>query len=163
MIQRLKIPVLLTLSAALLSGCMVVKTTIQPPQFQVQSFELTRYTIPNILNPFNGEATFVMNVQVTNPNAFGLQIQRIQGDLLLDGLNFGKAVIPNLRLEANGSSVVTTEFTLPVNLNLASKIADIAQGRKVDYLVKTTVQVDTGLLGTATFSNIVVAQGSVNN
>ncbi|GEM49040.1 LEA type 2 family protein [Deinococcus cellulosilyticus] len=162
MIKVLKNPLLLTFFAALTSGCAVVKTTVQPPEFQVQSFQMTRYTIPNLLNPFEGEATFRMDVRVTNPNAFGLQIRRIQGDLLLDGQNFGQAVIPNLSLQPNGSDVVTTEFTLPVGLNLASKIADIAQGRRVDYLVKTNVQVDAGLLGTVTFSNMVVAQGNVN-
>lgn len=162
MIRTLKNPLLLTFFAALTSGCAVVKTTVQPPQFQVQTFEMTRYSIPNILNPFEGQATFRMDVRVTNPNAFGLQIRRIQGDLLLDGQNFGQAVIPNLSLQPGGSSVVTTEFTLPVGLNLASKIADIAQGRRVDYLVKTNVQVDAGMLGTVTFDNIVVAQGNVN-
>ncbi|WP_034342783.1 LEA type 2 family protein [Deinococcus misasensis] len=160
--RTLRTPILLGIFAALASGCAVVRTTVQPPEFQVQQFQLVRYTIPNILNPFNGEATFLMDVRVTNPNAFGLQVRRIDGELLLDGQNFGKATIPNLRLEPNQSTTVTTEFTLPVNLNLASKIADIASGKRVDYLVKSTIQVDAGLIGTATFSNIVVAQGNVN-
>ncbi|GEM_PF-1813223 len=117
------LPLLAAALLAVLSACLPSAGGPQPPQARVQSFQLLS------VDPFSGEASFAMQLKVSNPNSFELP--------LLDStmtLYFGDAQIPfelpQMTIPPAGFEVVPTRINVPL-AQTAGSISKLLRGDEV--------------------------------
>jgi hypothetical protein len=141
----------------LLSGCAALGTgvVVQPPRFSTvdgQEAEL-RLAPPTASRPLGG-ATLRIWARVENPNAFGLTLAAIAGNLLLENQHAADVEFPlGLPLEARGNAVI------PIDLNISFAdvpgMVDVAQRiltqNRVAYRLDGTVSVDAAPFGQPSF------------
>jgi hypothetical protein len=157
MTNRIPIRAVAALSLLLLSGCAALGTgaVVQPPRFSTvdgQEAEL-RLAPPTASRPLGG-ATLRIWARVENPNAFGLTLAAIAGNLFLENQHAADVEFPlGLPLEARGSSVI------PIDLNISFAdvpgMVDVAQRiltqNRVTYRLDGTVSVDAAPFGQPSF------------
>jgi hypothetical protein len=149
----------------LLGGCATlgIGAVVQPPRIAAaegRDAEL-RLELPTANRPLGG-ATLRIWAQVENPNAFGLTLASLVGNLYLEGTRATTVDFPlGLPLEARASSVVPIDLTFsfadaPDMVNVAQRI--LTQNR-VAYRVDGTLGVDAGPLGQPSFGPRTWLQG----
>jgi hypothetical protein len=141
----------------LLGGCATLglRDVIQPPQFQTaegRDAEL-RLAPPSAGRPLGG-ATLRIWARVENPNAFGLTLAALRGNLFLEGQQAADVDFPlGLPLEARGEAVI------PIDINIGFSdvpgLVDVAQRilsqNRVAYRLDGTLSVDAAPFGQPTF------------
>ena len=91
---------------------------------------------------------FLIDLEIQNPNAFGLSLSGFDYDLQINKDSFlTGAKSEALRLEANQSSKVAIPMSLPLQ-ELATKIPDILKQDTFDYAFAAQLQFDMPLVGT---------------
>ena len=80
-----------------------------------------------------GAIDFLIDLEIQNPNTFGLALSGFDYDLQINNDSFLTGVkSDSLRLEANQSSTVAIPMSLPLQ-ELATKIPDILKQDNFDY------------------------------
>jgi hypothetical protein len=141
----------------LLGGCATLGLgdVIQPPRFQTvegREAEL-RMVGPSASRPLGG-ATLTIWTRVENPNAFGLTLAALRGNLFLEGAQAANVDFPlGLPLNARGEAVIPIELTIsfadaPGMVDAAQRI--LTQNR-VAYRLDGTLSVDAGAFGQPSF------------
>ena len=165
----MRIPATLVLVSALsTAGCASLgglTRVIQPPRFEQadgQPAEL-RIVGPSRTMPVGGAAVRIW-MKVTNPNAFGFTLSRVNATLDLDGSRAADGDFPlGLPLTARQESVVPLDLAvsfadLP---GLARALRALAVGGRVGYELHGTVGVDAGRLGTPSFGPMLLTRGEM--
>lgn len=146
---------LLLLAGVLAGGCATLNQFIQPPAFSSDTGRASQLRLlgPSTTRPLGGASIRVW-ARVQNPNAFGLTIARLAGDLMLEGERAAELDLPlGLPLPAQRDTVI------PIDLNVSfTEIPDLARALRdavtrnnVAYRVVGTLAVDAGPLGQPSF------------
>ena len=133
---------------------------VQTPQFEMLEAGLLKLNPPG-LNGGAAEAVIRIQVQGRNPNPFGLKLEEIRFDLLLEGAKIAAGVAPNFELKASG---VPTSFPvdveIPLDLNTLKSLARIVTGQPTSYQMLGGFRMDAGVLGKPSFGPYTIAQGT---
>lgn len=138
------------------AGCagLGLESVIQPPRFQQADGRQTelRLLAPSTSRPLGG-ASLRIWARVENPNAFGLTLGVLAGNLFLEGTRAADVNFPlGLPLLAGADTIIP----LDVNLSFSDLpgLADVVQRavtrNSVAYRVDGTIGVDAGPLGQPT-------------
>lgn len=150
---------------AALTACATLGSLIQPPTFDRvagRDSEL-RLLGPSTSRPLGGAGVRVW-ARVANPNAFGLTLTRLAGNLLLEGQQAATVDLPlGLPLVAQGDTIV------PIDLNisfadvpgLANALRNAVTGNAIAYRLVGNVVVDGGPLGDASFGPSTLLTGDL--
>lgn len=150
---------------AALAACATLGALIQPPTFDRvagRDSEL-RLLGPSTSRPLGGAGVRVW-ARVGNPNAFGLTLSRLAGNLLLEGQQAATVDLPlGLPLVAQGDTIV------PIDLNisfadvpgLANALRSAVTGNAISYSLVGNVVVDGGPLGDASFGPSTLLTGDL--
>jgi hypothetical protein len=156
------------LAGLLLCGCATLdglRALVQPPRFEQardRDPEL-RMLGPRAGLPLGGAGVRLW-ATVTNPNAFGLTLDRLTGTLYLEERRAADADFPlGLPLAARG------ETTIPIDLSISFSdlpgLADVvrrAAGRQpLSYRLEGTIGVNAGRLGNPVFGPMTLLRGEV--
>lgn len=144
--KRLGLLGLLGLSV-LLSGCIPgASRLINTPTFRIVDAALVQLNPPGI---GDGAATFRLNLEVTNPNAFGLTLAGLEGNFFI---NDRQAAATQFRggisIAAQGTSPLTLDVRVPLvsGLALLGDLAGLIAGSPTRYRVDGVLTID--VLGT---------------
>lgn len=136
---------------------------IQPPTFQSVDDRGSRISLraPSASSPLGG-ATVRIWTRVRNPNAFGLNLAALTGDLFLDDARAAAVELPlGLPLQAAADTVIPVDIA--VDFEDIPRIADVLRsalgGGTIDYRVDGTVGVETPTLGYHEFGPGTVVRG----
>ena len=139
---------LLTL-ALLLTACVPgANSLVQAPQFRLltQDSGLVRLNPPGVGSP---SATFLFNLEVQNPNAFGLSLAGLDFDLFVnDKRSVRGSFTEGFTLAANGSTRLPLEVDVPLEqgISLLADLAGLIVGEPTRYRLDGTVALE--VLGT---------------
>lgn len=151
--------------ALALGACATLGQLIQPPVFESardRASEL-RLLPPSTSRPLGG-ASIRAWAHVQNPNAFGITIARLAGDLLLEGQHAAQVDLPlGLPLPAQRDTI------FPVDLNvsfsdlpeLARSLRDVLTRNTVAYRFVGTIAVNAGALGEPQFGPSTLLNGEL--
>lgn len=122
-----------------LGGCSALAPKLEAPRLALVSAAMTSGDIFS--------QTFLVRMNVQNPNDRDLPIRGIDYQLFLEGDSFAEGVTPKaFVVPANGE----TEFDISVRTNFVSSIGRLLtrlQGKqKVEYVIEGKVLTDIGLL-----------------
>lgn len=146
-------------------GLANLQRIIQPPRFnqaQDRPAELS-ISAPSLSNPLGGAGVTVW-LQVTNPNAFGFTLSRLDTTLLVEGTRAATGDFPlGLPLGAGQTSVIPLDLTisfadLPA---LGAAIQRATTGDAIAYELEGTVGVDAGPLGQPAFGPLRLVAGEL--
>ena len=148
--------ILLVAAMTIAAGsCATLNQLIQPPQFAVaqgRDSEL-RLLGPSTSRPLGG-ASLRIWARVSNPNAFGLTLAALSGNIFLEDQRAGEVQFPlGLPLTAAADTVIP----LDINLSFADVpgLIDVAQRiatrNRVAYRLDGTLTVDAAPFGQPTF------------
>jgi LEA14-like dessication related protein len=141
--------------AVALTGCATLNQLVQPPQFSVAEGRETQLRLvgPSTSRPLGG-ATLRIWTRVRNPNAFGLTLAALQGNLFLENVRASEVSFPlGLPLTAAGDTIIP----LDVNISFSDLpgLLDVAQRmltrNTVVYRLDGTVTVDAAPFGQPSF------------
>jgi hypothetical protein len=159
---------LVVILALLLSACAgldQLTRVVQPPRFEQAEGQPAQLRIlgPSRTMPVGGAGVRVW-LKVTNPNAFGFTLSRVNATLDLEGSRAADGDFPlGLPLTARQESIVPLDLSvsfadLP---GLGAALRKLAVGGRVSYELNGTVGVDAGRLGTPSFGPMLLASGEM--
>ncbi len=134
---------------------------VQAPRIEVEDTTLERLNPPGL--GVEAGATLGLKLKITNPNPYGLSLNRVQGKFFLDGVETVNVDLPGFAVAPAGSSSLKTEINLPLNEATLSKLVKVVRGGSVTYRLDGTVTLDAGLLGKPTLGPYTVLQGRLEN
>jgi hypothetical protein len=150
-----------------LSGCagLGLGAVLQPPSFRVDQDRQAELRLlpPSLERPIGGAAVR-LHARVGNPNAVGLTLTRIAGQLQLEGRNAARVDFPlGLPLEAGGEVLVPIDLAIDFNdlPGLVDVLGRAVVGQRIGYALDGTVGVDAGMLGQPTFGPMTLLQGDL--
>lgn len=139
----------------LLAGCASLGAIVQPPTFTAAEGRQSELRLigPTSSRPLGG-ATLRIWARVENPNAFGLTVASLAGNILLEDTRAGDVTFPlGLPLLAGADTIIP----LDVSISFADVpgLVEVAQRiltrNRVNYRVDGTVTVDAGPFGQPSF------------
>lgn len=148
-----------------LAACASLGGLIAPPTFDRvpdRDSEL-RLLGPSTSRPLGGAGIRVW-ARVANPNAFGLTLARLAGNLLLEGQQAATFDLPlGLPLIAQGDTII------PLDLNvsfadvpgLANALRNAVTGNAIEYRLVGNLAVDAGALGQPSFGPTTLLTGDL--
>lgn len=167
MMQKRK-PFLLLAVTLLLAGCATVAELIrvEPPRFQAAEGRRSELRLlgPSQQRPLGGAAIRVW-ARVQNPNAFGLTLSTVEGDLLLEGARAAAVDLPlGLPLRAHQDTVVPIDLAVSFAdvPGLADAAVRLLTERTVEYRLDGRFGVDAGPLGRPTFGPTTLLRGELD-
>lgn len=157
-----------SLSAALLSACASLGALgglVQPPQFERDRDRPAeiRVLAPSVARPAGGAGVRLF-ARVRNPNAFGLRLTDVTGELFLEGARAANVDLPlGLPLRAYEDAVIPIDLSVdfhdvPGLLGVGTRV--LAR-QEVEYRLDGTVSVDAGRLGQPRFGPSTLLQGDL--
>ncbi len=153
--------------AAGLSGCagLGLQSVLQAPTFTVDDTQQAQLRLlpPGAGRPAGGAAVRLY-ARVGNPNAVGLTLTRLVGQLQLDGRNAARVDFPlGVALQAGGETLVPIDIAIDFNdlPGLVDVAARALTGQPVGYALNGTVGVDAGLLGQPSFGPMTLLTGDM--
>lgn len=154
-------------AAAGMSGCagLGLQSVLQAPTFAVdQSQQAQLRLLPPSPGRPAGGAAVRLYARVGNPNAIGLTLTRLVGQLQLEGRNAARVDFPlGVALQAGGETLVPIEVA--IDFNDLPGLVDVASraltGQPVGYALNGTVGVDAGLLGQPSFGPMMLLEGDL--
>ena len=147
------------LSLLALAAC-APSQVVQTPQFEMLEAGLLKLNPPG-LNGGAAEAVFRIQVQGRNPNPFGLRLEEIRFDLLLEGAKIAAGIAPGFELKASGvPSKFPVDVEVPLDLNTLKSLSRIVTGQPTSYQMLGSFRVDAGVLGKPNFGPYTLAQGT---
>jgi Late embryogenesis abundant protein len=134
--------------------------SVEPPRFRLADDcpNAIRFTEPSLTTPHGG-GDLKLWIRVTNPNAFGIELERLETRLFLEGRRANYRKFPlGLRLEANQGTVMS--------IDLSFSFADLmlnprAVGGTVRYRVQGVVWIDAGKFGRPMFGPMGIVFGEL--
>lgn len=167
MMQKRK-PFLLLAVTLLLAGCATVAELIrvEPPRFQAAEGRRSELLLlgPSQQRPLGGAAIRVW-ARVQNPNAFGLTLSTVEGDLLLEGARAAAVDLPlGLPLRAHQDTVVPIDLAVSFAdvPGLADAAVRLLTERTVEYRLDGRFGVDAGAFGRPTFGPTTLLRGELD-
>lgn len=161
-------PYLLLAVALLLAGCATVSQLIrvEPPRFQAAEGRRSELRLlgPSSTRPLGGAAVRIW-ARVQNPNAFGLTLSTVEGDLLLEGAHAAAVELPlGLPLRAQQDTVVPIDLTISFAdvPGLADAAIRLLTERTVEYRLDGRFGVDAGPFGRPTFGPTTLLRGELD-
>lgn len=154
--------------ALLFTGCATVAELVrlQPLGFAVEPGRGSELRLlgSSTERPLGGAAIRIWS-RVSNPNALGLTLTTVEGDLVLGGARAARVTLPlGLPLRANQDTVIPLDLT--INFSEVPALADAAirflAERKVDYRLDGKFGVDAGPLGRPSFGPTTLLQGELD-
>lgn len=144
-----------TAAALSLGSCASLSQIVQPPQFTVAEGRDTQLRLlgPSSSRPLGG-ATLRIWTRVQNPNAFGLTLAALRGNVFLEDTRAGEVNFPlGLPLSATGDTII------PLDINISFSdlpgLVDVAQRivtrNMVAYRLDGTITVDAAPFGQPSF------------
>jgi len=146
-------------------ACATLNQLLQPPRFSTatgRTAEL-RLLAPSASRPLGGAAVRVY-ARVENPNAFGVRIASLAGNLFLENTRAAEVDLPiGLPLLANQDTIVPIDIAVGFgDLPGLAEIAARAVTRStVPYRLDAEFTVDAGMLGTPTFGPETLLRGDL--
>lgn len=144
----------LALSVAL-GACASLGQLIQPPTFTAASNQDAQV---RLLGPGSGRPLGGIGVRlyarVRNPNAFGLTLTTLNGDLFLDGQRTAAVDLPlGLPMRAAQDTVLPIDVNISFAdiPNIVTTLRNALTRNTVDYRLDGTFGVDAGAFGTPSF------------
>lgn len=142
-------------AALSLGSCATLSQIVQPPQFSVAEGRDNQLQLlgPSTSRPLGG-ATLRIWTRVHNPNAFGLTLAALRGNIFLEDTRAGEVNFPlGLPLSATGDTII------PLDINISFSdlpgLVDVAQRivtrNRVAYRLDGTVTVDAAPFGQPSF------------
>ena len=167
--RRAVVPCLVV--TALLAGSAACATLeqlrglVQAPQFSEADDQRAEIRLlgPSASSPLGGAAIRLWT-RVHNPNAFGLSLTTLRGELFLEGSRAAEADFPlGLPLTAGGDEVIPLDLRVSFSdiPGLANAIRRAVSGDPLAYRLHGTVGVDARQLGTPTFGPMDVLTGQI--
>ena len=154
--------------ALLLAGCATVSELIrvEPPRFQAAEGRRSELRLlgPSSTRPLGGAAVRIW-ARVQNPNAFGLTLSTVEGDLLLEGAHAAAVELPlGLPLRAQQDTVVPIDLTISFAdvPGLADAAIRLLAERTVEYRLDGRFGVDAGPFGRPTFGPTTLLRGELD-
>lgn len=151
-------------AAALSTGsCATLSQIVQPPQFTAAPGRDAQLQLlgPSSSRPLGG-ATLRIWTRVSNPNAFGLTLAALRGNIFLENTRAGEVNFPlGLPLTASGDTIIP----LDVNISFSDLpgLVDVAQRivsrNLVEYRLDGTLTVDAAPFGQPSFGPSTWIQG----
>lgn len=145
------------LTAAVFSvgSCATLSQIVQPPQFSAAAGRDSQLQLlgPSSSRPLGG-ATLRIWTRVHNPNAFGLTLAALRGNVFLENTRAGEINFPlGLPLTATGDTII------PLDINISFSdlpgLVDVAQRivsrNMVEYRLDGTLTVDAAPFGQPVF------------
>ena len=154
--QMLRAAAAAMLLSSVLVACASLGAIVQPPIFSTSDAQRPaelRVLGPSTSRPMGG-ATLRIWAQVENPNAFGLTLAALSGNLFLEGTRAADVNFPlGLPLPAGRDTIIPLDITisfadLPGLVDVAQRI--VTQNR-VAYRLDGTVKVDAAPFGEPSF------------
>ena len=138
---------------------------VQPPRISASDTQDGRldYVGPSLNNPY-GSARIRLYARVENPNAFGLTLANLAGNLFLQSTEAATVSLPlGLPLLAQGDTIVPIDLTIGLDdvPGLVNVVRNALDTGRLDYRLNGTVGVDAGALGTPTFGPMNLMEGQV--
>ena len=155
----------LVILCALLAGCATLGQLIQPPQFSHASSQDAQVRLlgPGSGRPLGG-LSLRLFARVQNPNAFGLTLTTLNGNLFLDGQRTAAVDLPlGLPMRAAQDTVLPIDINVSFAdiPNIVSTIRNALTQNSVDYRLDGTFGVDAGPLGQPSFGPQTLFGGEV--
>lgn len=146
---------LVTAAAITLGSCASLNQLVQPPQFsQAQGREAQLQLVgPSVSRPLGG-ATLRIWTRVHNPNAFGLTLAALRGNIFLEDTRAGDVEFPlGLPLSASADTIIPLDIS--ISFSDLPGLVDVAQRivtrNRVAYRLDGTVTVDAAPFGQPSF------------
>jgi hypothetical protein len=144
-------------AALLVAGCATLglENLIQPPRFTTVSNQQAELRVlgPSASRPLGG-AQVRLWTRVENPNAFGVTLAALRGDLHLENARAAEVNFPlGLPLRAAGDTIIPLDVNISFSdlPNLADAVQRILARNLVAYRLDGTVTLDAGAFGQPTF------------
>ena len=155
----------LVLVCALLAGCATLGQLIQPPVFTHASSQDAQVRLlgPSGSRPLGG-ISLRLFARVQNPNAFGLTLTTLNGNLFLDGQRTAAVDLPlGLPMRAAQDTVLPIDINVSFAdvPNIVSTLRNALTQNSVDYRLDGTFGVDAGPLGQPSFGPQTLFGGEV--
>lgn len=161
---RLRRVVVWLLAGVVLTGCATLGL-VEPPRFEADTARPAELRLvgPTSQRPLGGGAVRIW-ARVHNPNAFGMRLSTVRGNLFLEGVRAAEVDLPvGLPLGAGQDTVIPLE--LVVGFADLPGLADVAAraltGRALTYQLEGNVGVDAGALGVLDFGPTRLLSGEV--
>ena len=153
-------------TVAFAGACASLQGLLQPPRISAaqDSRAHLRLLGPSAQRPLGG-ANVRLWARVENPNAFGLTLTSLGGNLFLEGTRAGEVSLPlGLPLTAAQDTVIPLDIAISfADLpGLADAARRILLEQRVDYRLDGTFSVDAGPLGAPTFGPSTLLRGEVD-
>lgn len=150
---------------AALAACATLGSLIQPPTFDRVAGRESELRLlgPSTSRPLGGAGVRVW-ARVGNPNAFGLTLTRLAGNLLLEGQQAATVDLPlGLPLVAQGDTIVPIDLSVSFAdvPGLANALRNAVTGNAITYRLVGNVTVDAGALGQPSFGPSTLLTGDL--
>lgn len=150
---------LLLLSA--LSACVPGVSSVERPIFRPipESLTLVRLDPPGV---GAGTATFRLDLEVDNPNAFDLSLSKLDFELFINGKRAAQGSSEGVSLPPNGSERLRLDFTVALSEapELLGDMARLVVGETLPYRLEGAATVEAFGLSRR-LSNVTLAEGEV--
>jgi hypothetical protein len=162
---RLVVLALIAAAGTACGGLGNLQQIIRPPRFEQapnQPAEI-RLVGPNATSPIGGAGVRVW-LAVTNPNAFGFTLSRLNATLMLEGNRAATGDFPlGLPLAAGQQTVVPLDLSISFAdvPGLSRTLGRLAVGGAVPFQLDGTVGIDAARFGTPTFGPMTLATGDL--
>lgn len=146
---------LVTVASLTLGSCATLGQMVQPPRFSAASGQSSQLQLvgPSSSRPLGG-ATLRIWTRVENPNAFGLTLAALRGNVFLEGTRAGDVDFPlGLPLGAAADTIIPLDIT--ISFSELPGLVDVAQRivsrNMVAYRLDGTLTVDAAPFGQPSF------------
>ena len=150
----------------LLSSCATLANVVQAPRFSVASGRQAELRLigPSIQNPLGGAAVRIW-ARVENPNALGVTLATLQGNLFLEDTRAAAVDFPmGVPLVANQDTVIPLDISIRFSdiPGLADVASRLLTRSSLGYRLDGIITVDAGLLGRPSFGPQTWLRGQVD-
>lgn len=163
--MRYKHPVRLLAVCVALGACATLGQLIQPPTFSAANTQDAQVRLlgPGAGHPLGGIGVRLF-ARVTNPNAFGLTLTTLNGNLFLDGQRTAAVDLPlGLPMRAAQDTILPIDINVSFAdvPNIVTTLRNALTRNTIGYRLDGTFGVDAGAFGTPTFGPQTLFGGDV--
>jgi hypothetical protein len=147
------------------TACATLGQLIQPPTFSAATSQQSQLRLlgPGSGHPLGGIA-LRLYARVQNPNAFGLTLTRLAGNLLIEGQRTANVDLPlGLPMRAAQDTVLPIDISVSFAdvPNILATLQQALTRNSVAYRIDGTFGVDAGPFGQPTFGPLTLFGGNV--
>ena len=151
---------------AFAGACASLEGLLQPPRISAATDSRAQLRLlgPSSQRPLGG-ASIRLWARVENPNACGIRLSTLTGNLFLEGTRAGEVSLPlGLPLTASQDTVIPLDIAISfADLpGLADAARRLLTEQRVGYRLDGSFSVDAGALGAPTFGPSTLLRGEVD-